>query len=530
MTTPHSPIDEILNQPVMTPASPPIMKSRTCILIFEQIPRDWHTRSVTLSATKGLSERFFAPLRMTLPNGHILKCTKVMWFDLVLWHLLLLPLVFAWACGGANFPARPQVIEPDSARSADPLPSLGAVEAPSQSFTEQIEQNFLPYRQGPPRVPDIEIGTAITQENWQLAQGILSQQLLEAVRTGEITILVQATSDLPSTPEYMAATRESASAVTLNTNGDVMQYQAGRPFPVLDPTDSRAGLKAAWNARYADCGDSVQRLESLEVRNTAGAYQYGFSFSYARAYGMHRARPERNIPAWESEGILYKEFMQVHHPAPAITVHPLLGLVHLWYWHDHEKRPVAQWYVMGFLSINRLRTLVYNPEASAWRFPILHEDLFGTYVRAYQWRLLDTRVALVPGFVQGAQPLFGGKRGGYPLDPWELRTVHVVEAVPRSAAHPYGRRVFYFDQQTFAPLYVLIFDRQGKHWRTGFFVYANPGTYPGAKDVRVPILVGRSWIDFLHDRVTLARVTDAVYDQPLAPEYFTLANMIRKGK
>jgi hypothetical protein len=266
------------------------------------------------------------------------------------------------------------------------------------------------------------------------------------------------------------------------------------------------------------------------VRNGTGAYQYGFSFSLARAYGMHRAKRERNIPAWEAEEIFYKEFMQVHHPAPAITIHPLLGLVHLWYWHDRETRPVNQWYITGFLSINRMRTLVYDPEASAWRLPILQEDLFGTYTHAYQWRLLDTRVALVPGFVQGAQPLFGGQRGGYPLDPWELRTVHVVEAVPRSSNHPYGRKVFYFDQQTFAPLYVLIFDRQGKHWRTGFSIYANPSTYPGAKDVQVPILVGRSWIDFLQDRVTLSRVTDAVYNQPIPPEHFSQANMIRKGK
>ena len=174
---------------------------------------------------------------------------------------------------------------------------------------------------------------------------------------------------------------------------------------VLDPADSQAGLKAAWNARYADSGDSVQRLESLEVRNTCRGLSIWVFFFFCARLWHASSQAERNIPAWEAEGILYKEFMQVHHPAPAITIHPLLGLVHLWYWHDHEKRPVNQWYIMGFLSINRLRTLVYDPEASAWRFPILHEDLFGTYTHTYQWRLLDTRVALVPGFVQGAQPL-----------------------------------------------------------------------------------------------------------------------------
>lgn len=448
----------------------------------------------------------------------------------ILWHWPIVLCVCAGVWGNTTRLAKAQVAEVDTSHASDVSDALSKTEGGPLSVARQIEQTFFPYRQGQPHIPHIEVGTAIAQENWQIAQSVLSQQLLEAVHTGELTLIVQPTSDLPGTSAYMTATIKSDSAVTLDAAGHIEHYQAGRPFPLLDPADTQAGLKAAWNARYADSGDSVQRMESLEVRDGAGAYQYGFSFSFARAYGMHRATPARNIPAWEAEGILYKEFMQTLHPAPAITIHPLLGLVHLWYWHDDEKRPVAQWYIMGFLSINRLRTLVYDPEASAWRFPILYEDLFGAYNQSYQWRLLDTRIALVPGFVQSTQALFGGQRGGYPLDPWELRTVHVVEAVPRSPAHPYGRKVFYFDQQTFAPLYVLIFDRQGKHWRTEFFVYANPSAYPGAQDVRVPILIGRSWIDFLQDRVTLSRVTDAVYNQPIPPEHFSQANMIRKGK
>ena len=49
-------------------------------LHLNQTTKDWRTRGVTLSATKGISERFFAPLRMTQPSGHIIKCTNVMCF------------------------------------------------------------------------------------------------------------------------------------------------------------------------------------------------------------------------------------------------------------------------------------------------------------------------------------------------------------------------------------------------------------------------------------------------------------------
>jgi hypothetical protein len=43
---------------------------------------DWHNRSVTLSAAKGLGVRFFAALRMTRVSGRVVECMNVMWFDL----------------------------------------------------------------------------------------------------------------------------------------------------------------------------------------------------------------------------------------------------------------------------------------------------------------------------------------------------------------------------------------------------------------------------------------------------------------
>jgi hypothetical protein len=51
---------------------------------LNQTAKDWHTRVVTLSEVKGLKDRFFATLRMTVPNEYIVKCTNVMHSGLVL--------------------------------------------------------------------------------------------------------------------------------------------------------------------------------------------------------------------------------------------------------------------------------------------------------------------------------------------------------------------------------------------------------------------------------------------------------------
>jgi hypothetical protein len=53
-----------------------------CYSPLNQATRDWHTRTVTLSAAKGLGVRFFAALRMTRRRSRVVKCTNVMWSDL----------------------------------------------------------------------------------------------------------------------------------------------------------------------------------------------------------------------------------------------------------------------------------------------------------------------------------------------------------------------------------------------------------------------------------------------------------------
>src|SRR5437867_1949279 len=59
-----------------------LFSSGTAHSLLNQITKDWHSRSVTLSEAKGLAVRFFAALRMTLLNDCVAECTNVMHFDL----------------------------------------------------------------------------------------------------------------------------------------------------------------------------------------------------------------------------------------------------------------------------------------------------------------------------------------------------------------------------------------------------------------------------------------------------------------
>lgn len=407
--------------------------------------------------------------------------------------------------------------------------------AAREQFRTQVLAGLYPYGHGSLTQGEVGPGVQISHENWQIAQDLLPPEVLEPVKNGYLTILVQETTDLPPGDEYVVATMGYSQAVSVSPEGELSGYTAGRPFPVLETTDPQAGLKAAWNLRYSDTGDRIEQWSDTMVLDGQGNKQYSFSSYEARACGMHRARQRYNIMEWGNNGIVCKEFSHVFalpFSAPSGNPYarsspggPLLTLRHR---HASDRRPIGQWQTS--LNGRKVITVAYDPEASTLGATAIQEDFSGGQIITHDWRLVATKPALVPGFVRSQQALFGGVGGRYPLDPWELRHVYVLENVPRSPHHPYSRQVLYVDQQTFVPFYAVSFDRTGAHWRTNFFSFGNPEFSPSNREAGVPILLGRAWLDHRTRYTTISLVNNAVYNQTLPAELFTLSSLTQRGK
>lgn len=403
-----------------------------------------------------------------------------------------------------------------------------------ERFRERVLAGFYPYGHGTLRKNGIGPGTQITRSSWQTAQDLIPPEILEAVISGDLTILVQETTDLPPSEEYIVTTLGYGDKVRLAADGgELASYTAGLPFPVLDTTDPQAGLKTAWDLRYRDAGDRLEQWSDTLARDRQSNMQYGFESYSARAFGMYRAKKQNNLPEWEQNGIVYKEYTEIF--AKPIDQSSAQGggragqsMLFLRQRYASDHRPIGQWLLD--MANRKLKTLAYNPEGSALGFTMIIEDVTGEQIPAHDWRLVASTVALVPGFIKNRQALFGGTGGGYPLDPWELRRVYVLEMLPRSPHHPYSRKLLYIDQQTFAPFYVVIFDTNHTHWRTIFFSYGDPLFQPDNQEVRVPILLGQSWIDYREHRATVSLVNKAVYNQALSPDLFTFTSLMQHGK
>jgi hypothetical protein len=392
------------------------------------------------------------------------------------------------------------------------------------NLKEELLAVFHPYRQGGPKAEGITPGMKITKENYQVAEKVLPPEILRVVQIGDLEITVQETSDLPLHQDYIAASVEHFGQAQIGEDGNLKNYTKGLPFPLLDPADSQAGLKAAWNFRYRYMGSSVQTLGTLRSVNNSGGIERSVETRYARLYGMHRVGSNGNVPEWEQEDTWWREHSIVLRPQD------LEGAQRLTFHHDADTTQNAGWVYDP--QSRRTREVVDNLLETSFGLNFLVEDHsgFNGYIREHTWQYVGEQVVLVPGILKGKQPTLGGKNNWYLTVPWELRRVVILEATPKNSNHPYGKRRFYIDRQLFSAFYVFVYDYDGAHWRTLFHCFGDPTFDPKNADVGVPLHMGNIWVDYKSNRAAVWTADEVLVSKPLPPTMFTVKEMVRKGK
>lgn len=390
---------------------------------------------------------------------------------------------------------------------------------------EVIQQVFFPYATGKPSDPRLTPGVVISQATWESAEDYLPPEILDRVKAGEFQFSIQETTDLPVSEAYIEATRRYAEQVRIGPDGELDGYVAGLPFPILDPADPHAGLKAAWNLRHRDFGDVVQVWNTFRLVPESGSPDREIENYYVVAYGMHRPLSDGLNPnRWERDGVLYKEFFHITNP---FDLKNTMSLKHRYV---RDQANDDNWVYTP--ASRKIRKTIVKHEDASYDSGFLNEDFFGFwgYIRSYEWKLLGTKRLLAPMGIRGISATFGGRGSWYPVDPWELREMLILEGRPKANNHPYSKRVLYIDRQTFVPVYVLLYNRQGKHQKTLFELYGNPRYNPGNEHVRVPLWAGESMIDYDNRFASMTAVSKILYDQPLPDDFFNLEKIVSRGQ
>ncbi len=388
-----------------------------------------------------------------------------------------------------------------------------------------IQQTFYPYAIEKPGLSGLEPGTTISKDNWEAAQNYIPAEILDKIKAGELTFAIQETTDLPVSEAYIAATKQHADQVQFSPDGELAGYVAGLPFPGLDPADPQAGLKAAWNIKHRDQGDNVQVWNTFRLLEESGEADREFENYYVVAQGMHRPQTDGHNPnRWEKEGILAKEFFHL------LTPFDLKNTMSLKHRFAKDGANDEDWSYTP--ASRKVRKLIVKHEDAGFDSGFLNEDYFGFsgYIGKHDWKLLEKRLLLAPVGAQVPTATFGGRGKWYPVDPWQLREVFVLENTPKDEDHPYSKRVLYIDSQMFVPMYMLAYDQDGQHHKTLFELYGNPKFSPGNEDVRVPIWIGESMIDYENSFASMTEVSKVVYNQPVPDDFFQLNKIVTRGR
>lgn len=392
---------------------------------------------------------------------------------------------------------------------------------------ESVRSVFFPYQDGLPQHPGIAPGMTIDQDNWQAVEPVLLPEILPLIQAGDFRIPIQATTDLPVRTPYLEASLAHAQQVRLTETGQVEDYQAGRPFPVLDAADPQAGLKALWNFRYRDLPQTLDIRAYVRGINSAGTIDRSNVGRMRMRFGMHRVGDEQNDPQWQEKGVYMRATFRLIAPADQE------GRMRIMTVFDDDSQPQE---ILSYNPQNRrIRKSHSNllTRMGGGRYPILMEEqpplYFIGYLHEYEWTYLGERVLLLPGFLQADEVRFGGKNNWYPDAPWELRRVVAVEAMPKGD-HPYGKRVFYLDGQTYALLAVLSYDSQEQFARLTLNVHGHPDYVPGAQGIRMPVPLGMSWVNVQRDDAAVFRAGTPRFNGPDSPRRYDMMELLRMGK
>jgi hypothetical protein len=93
---------------------------------------------------------------------------------------------------------------------------------------------------------DLKPGDTIGPNNWQRIQGMVGENFLNRIKAGH-TIQIKPSKTYRPLKEYADATEKYSGKAHLGSNGELIGYVAGQPFPKIDLSDAQIGQKLAWN-------------------------------------------------------------------------------------------------------------------------------------------------------------------------------------------------------------------------------------------------------------------------------------------
>jgi hypothetical protein len=387
-------------------------------------------------------------------------------------------------------------------------------------------------------------GATITPDNVDQYTRWLDPAVADNLRSGNFQITLGAPLDFTTHPRYVAETGRNLGTTGLGPGpGELSHYQAGRPFPGLDPQDPQAGTKAAWNMRYAYAPDETETAH--------------FTWRYR---DMRKDKLERTIEMYGA--ILRYTHRHTHDPIPTLDDNPA-GLFSALYLRVNKPQDIRNTQLLihraeidtepeqAWMYLNtqrRVKRIATGQKTDAFLgSDIMIEDFLGYNGRIVdmEWTYLGSEEQLLPMYghsqldLAGQEPDnegyrdigFSGKGSCFPEVTWQLRRIHRLEAAPKNPDHPLSRRHYVIDAATFAPVLTRIYDRSGELWKLGIVALSDSAHHTTEnKTWQGAITDGVSMIDLQAEHCTTLNLKSRMAATPLRHKSFNTSYLRQMGR
>lgn len=402
-----------------------------------------------------------------------------------------------------------------------------------------IETSFFPYKNGAPSVAGLQPGTVVNKANIQKFKEVLDPATAKFIESGWHEVEVVPTESIALHPNYIALTKKNANQAKLSAKiGSIENYNGGRPFPVdPDAKDPRAGEKLAFNFKYSQTvGDSGRIFPFIwENRNfNTGKVERTISFDFHFLTYKYRTTQAPVPSISPNPADVYRAiYVKVLEPQDLKNTQLLIQR-----FDDDTKLDDSQLY-LGFQR--RVRRLATGQTTDSFLgSDLMIEDFegFNARVQDMQWTYKSTANMLVPFYNYAelkrkeakddglGHATFGGKSNCFPIVPWSLRKVYILESKPVDASSPVGKRVMYMDAQTMQFPIVLIYDKKGELWKRWLVPFADADKHlPKNKGAGIALYTAGSMLDVQAAHCTTLKPTMISDPEVNPPSLFSVQNM-----
>ena len=337
-------------------------------------------------------------------------------------------------------------------------------------------------------------GQIIDKTNWEAIEGQVPDSLLGWIKKGDWKIQIEELNyDVNAYhPGFALESLETnAGKYGLGPHDGIVDLATGKPpkfivgipFPEIDTKDPKAAVKIMHNNHYMQyiLGDLRFPFSLTWVSSSGWEREIGATWRQASMDGWPGARDRGNPDRIEKYALaLVDSPFDVKGTA-----------IMTWRYLDPRKQDSSFGY---FPAIRRVRRMSPGNRSDAFVGSDLSVDDANGYdgkVAAMEWRLLETREAIVPWYdtdpvrvvrneegewvttAKVKELTYGYEEEGWQGAPWApmnlawvKRPVYVIEMKPKDKYYNYGTHYAWVDAETYASNYKVIHDRGGTYWKT----------------------------------------------------------------